>query len=103
LIGNKASAARDARQEGNRKTQKGILATVFAAFAEKGYQGVTLSGLMMLFPKATASESPGWIFNVATTILGEDAFLAAVSLFTVHYFDGHFRPDRLPRNTGSVG
>jgi hypothetical protein len=33
---------------------------------------------------------------VATLIHGEEAFLAAVFLFTVHFFNNHFRPDKLP-------
>jgi cytochrome b subunit of formate dehydrogenase len=54
------------------------------------------SGLMLWFPNATASVLPGWVFNVATLIHGEEAFLAAVFLFTVHFFNNHFRPDKLP-------
>jgi cytochrome b subunit of formate dehydrogenase len=54
------------------------------------------SGLMLWFPNATASFLPGWVFNVATLIHGEEAFLAAVFLFTVHFFNNHFRPDKLP-------
>jgi hypothetical protein len=44
----------------------------------------------------TASFLPGWVFNVATIVHGEEAFLAAVFLFTVHFFNNHFRPDKLP-------
>lgn len=36
------------------------------------------------------------MFNVATLIHGEEAFLAAVFLFTVHFFNNHFRPDKFP-------
>ncbi len=54
------------------------------------------SGFMLWFPNATASVLPGWVFNVATLIHGEEAFLAAVFLFTVHFFNNHFRPDKLP-------
>ena len=54
------------------------------------------SGLMLAFPNVTASVFPGWIFNVATLVHGEEAFLAAVFLFTVHFFNNHFRPDKLP-------
>ncbi|MGZ8228760.1 MAG: formate dehydrogenase subunit gamma, partial [Burkholderiales bacterium] len=54
------------------------------------------SGFMLWFPSATASVLPGWVFNVATLIHGEEAFLAAVFLFTVHFFNNHFRPDKLP-------
>lgn len=54
------------------------------------------SGLMLAFPSVTASYLPGWVFNVATLVHGEEAFLAAVFLFTVHFFNNHFRPDKLP-------
>lgn len=54
------------------------------------------SGMMLAFPHVTASFLPGWVFNVATLVHGEEAFLAAVFLFTVHFFNNHFRPDKLP-------
>jgi cytochrome b subunit of formate dehydrogenase len=54
------------------------------------------SGLMLAFPTVTAQYLPGWVFNVATVVHGEEAFLAAVFLFTVHFFNNHFRPDKLP-------
>jgi cytochrome c551/c552/cytochrome b subunit of formate dehydrogenase len=64
------------------------------------------SGFMLAFPSATASVLPGWVFNVATIIHGEEAVLAAVFLFTVHFFNNHFRPDKFPLDivmfTGAV-
>jgi len=54
------------------------------------------SGMMLAFPSLTASVLPGWAFNVATLIHGEEAFLAAVFLFTVHFFNNHLRPDKYP-------
>ena len=54
------------------------------------------SGLMLALPHVTATYLPGWVFNVATLVHGEEAFLAAVFLFTVHFFNNHFRPDKLP-------
>jgi thiosulfate reductase cytochrome b subunit len=63
------------------------------------FWGVTIigsSGLMLAFPTVTATYLPGWIFNIATVVHGEEAFLAAVFLFTVHFFNNHFRPDKLP-------
>jgi len=54
------------------------------------------SGLMLAFPAVIASFLPGWVFNVATVVHGEEAFLAAVFLFTVHFFNNHLRPDKLP-------
>ncbi|MBL8473152.1 MAG: cytochrome C [Rhodocyclaceae bacterium] len=61
-----------------------------------GVNVIGFSGLMLAFPHVTASVLPGWIFNVATLVHGEEAFLAAVFLFTVHFFNNHFRPDKLP-------
>jgi len=64
------------------------------------------SGLMLSFPSATASVLPGWVFNVGTLVHGEEAILAAVFLFTVHFFNNHFRPDKFPLDivmfTGAV-
>ena len=54
------------------------------------------SGMMLAFPSITAQYLPGWVFNVATLVHGEEAFLAAVFLFTVHFFNNHFRPDKMP-------
>ncbi|MDO8989711.1 MAG: cytochrome b/b6 domain-containing protein [Sideroxyarcus sp.] len=54
------------------------------------------SGLMLAFPHVTATYLPGWVFNVGILVHGEEGFLAAVFLFTVHFFNNHFRPDKLP-------
>ena len=54
------------------------------------------SGLMLWFKEYTAAVLPGWFFNVATLAHGEEAFLAICFLFTVHFFNNHFRPDKLP-------
>jgi len=54
------------------------------------------SGMMLAFPHLVARFAPGWVFNVAMVVHGEEAFLAAVFLFTVHFFNNHFRPDKLP-------
>ncbi|MGD2130802.1 MAG: hypothetical protein PVJ33_15240 [Lysobacterales bacterium] len=59
---------------------------------------IGVSGVMMWFPEATASIFPGWVFNVAAIVHGEEAFLAAVFLFTVHFFNNHFRPDKFPQD-----
>ena len=59
---------------------------------------IGLSGAMMWFPEVTASVFPGWVFNVATIVHGEEAFLAAVFIFSVHFFNCHFRPDKFPQD-----
>ena len=51
---------------------------------------------MLALKEVTASVLPGWVFNIATLVHGEEAILAAVFLFTVHFFNNHFRPDKLP-------
>ena len=54
------------------------------------------SGAMLWAKYATASVLPGWFFNVGTLAHGEEAFLAICFLFTVHFFNNHFRPDKMP-------
>ena len=73
------------------------------------FWGVTIigvSGAMLWFNAFTASILPGWVFNVATIFHGEEAFLAAGFLFTVHFFNNHWRPDNFPLDilmlTGSM-
>jgi hypothetical protein len=61
---------------------------------------------MLAFPALTASLVPGWVLNVAALVHGDEAVLAAVFLFTVHFFNNHFRPDKFPLDvvmfTGAV-
>jgi cytochrome b subunit of formate dehydrogenase len=73
------------------------------------FWGVTIigvSGFMLWFKNLTATYLPGWAFNVATIFHGEEAFLAAGFLFTVHFFNNHWRPDNFPLDiqmfTGAV-
>jgi cytochrome b subunit of formate dehydrogenase len=54
------------------------------------------SGLLLWFPRFFANFLPGWIFNVALVIHGEEALMAMVFIFTVHFFNGHLRPDKFP-------
>jgi cytochrome b subunit of formate dehydrogenase len=63
------------------------------------FWGVTIigvSGALLWFKDLTAWALPGWVFNVATIFHGEEAFLAAAFLFTVHFFNNHWRPDNFP-------
>ena len=63
------------------------------------FWGVTIigvSGLIMWLPGLFGAFLPGWVFNVAAIFHGEEAFLAVVFLFTVHFFNNHFRPDKFP-------
>ncbi len=54
------------------------------------------SGLLLWFPELFARIVPGWLFNVALLIHGEEALLAVGFIFTMHFFNGHLRPEKFP-------
>ncbi len=54
------------------------------------------SGLLLWFPVFFAKILPGWMFNVAMLVHGEEALLAVGFIFTIHFFNGHLRPDKFP-------
>lgn len=54
------------------------------------------SGAIMWFKGLAATYLPGWVFNLAMIFHGEEAVLAAGFLFTVHFFNNHWRPDKFP-------
>jgi cytochrome b subunit of formate dehydrogenase len=54
------------------------------------------SGLMLWFPTVFSKVVPGWVFNIATVIHGEEAVLAVVFIFTVHFFNENLRPEKFP-------
>ncbi len=54
------------------------------------------SGALLWGKVAVAEFLPGYVFNVALIFHREEAILAAVFLFTVHFFNNHFRPDKFP-------
>jgi hypothetical protein len=39
---------------------------------------------------------PGWIFNIALLVHGEEALLAVGFIFTIHFFNSHLRPEKFP-------
>ena len=42
---------------------------------------------------------PGWLINVATIIHSDEALLAVGFIFTIHFFNTHFRPEKFPMDT----
>jgi cytochrome b subunit of formate dehydrogenase len=54
------------------------------------------SGLMLWFRGFFSEILPGWIFNVATVVHGEEALLAVGFIFTIHFFNSHLRPEKFP-------
>lgn len=60
---------------------------------------IGLSGMLLFFPTLSAKVVPGYFFNIATIVHAEEALLATIFLFTVHFFNAHFRPDKFPMST----
>jgi cytochrome b subunit of formate dehydrogenase len=54
------------------------------------------SGLLLWFPVFFAKFLPGWMFNIAALVHGEEALLAVGFIFTFHFFNGHVRPSKFP-------
>jgi cytochrome b subunit of formate dehydrogenase len=57
------------------------------------------SGLLLWFPFFFGKLLPGWVFNIAGLVHGEEALLAVGFIFTVHFFNGHLRPGKFPMDT----
>lgn len=65
-----------------------------------GVMVIGFSGLILWFPEFfTSLGIPGWLINVATIIHSDEALLATGFIFTVHFFNTHFRPDKFPMDT----
>ncbi|MFO0980252.1 MAG: cytochrome c3 family protein [Planctomycetota bacterium] len=64
------------------------------------------SGLCLWFPESFTRVLPGWAINVATIIHSDEALLATGFIFTIHFFNTHFRPEKFPMDpvifTGSM-
>ncbi len=69
----------------------------FAVFWGVAVIGST--GLLLWFPELFTRVLPGWSVNVATIIHSDEALLAVGFIFTVHFFNTHFRPDKFPIDT----
>ena len=54
------------------------------------------SGLLLWFPAFFSRLLPGWVFNIATVIHGEEALLAVIFIFTIHFFNENLRPEKFP-------
>lgn len=67
-----------------------FLAVFWGMFAIGG------SGLLLWFPEFFGRFMPGWIFNVAIIVHSDEALLATGFIFTVHFFNTHFRPGKFP-------
>jgi cytochrome b subunit of formate dehydrogenase len=57
------------------------------------------SGLVMWFPELFTRLMPGWIINIALIIHSDEALLAAGFIFSIHFFNTHFRIEKFPMDT----
>ena len=64
-----------------------------------GIAVIGCTGLVLWFPELFTRVLPGWSVNVATIIHSDEALLAVGFIFTIHFFNTHFRPDKFPMDT----
>jgi len=57
------------------------------------------SGMIMWLPAFFTRFLPGWIINIALIIHSDEALLAAGFIFTIHFFNTHFRIEKFPMDT----
>jgi len=57
------------------------------------------SGLLMWFPTFFTRFLPGWVLNVALIVHSDEALLAAGFIFSIHFFNTHFRIEKFPMDT----
>jgi cytochrome b subunit of formate dehydrogenase len=64
-----------------------------------GVAVIGISGLLLWFPTFFTRFVPGAVLNVATIVHSDEALLAVGFIFTVHFFNTHFRPEKFPMDT----
>ena len=57
------------------------------------------SGVLMWFPTFFTRVLPGWLINLALVIHSDEALLAAGFIFSIHFFNTHFRIEKFPIDT----
>ncbi|HNT57216.1 MAG TPA: hypothetical protein PKL99_04995, partial [Syntrophales bacterium] len=63
------------------------------------FWGMTIiggSGIFLMVPEWTSYLFPGWVLNIAALLHSEEALLAALFIFTVHFFNTHLIPTKFP-------
>lgn len=64
-----------------------------------GVAVIGFSGLILWFPEFFTRFLPGWAINVAQIIHSDEALLATVFIFVIHFFNTHLRPESFPMDT----
>ena len=52
--------------------------------------------LVMWFPQFFTAFLPGWVINIALIVHSDETLLAAGFIFTIHFFNTHFRLEKFP-------
>ena len=86
------------------RPQEAYVAFAFAAadlLMEADHSGriifaIGASGMVMWFPQFFTAFLPGWVINIALIVHSDEALLAAGFIFTVHFFNTHFRLEKFP-------
>jgi cytochrome b subunit of formate dehydrogenase len=60
---------------------------------------IGVSGYMLWFTAFFARFVPGYLFNVALLVHGEEALLAVWFIFIIHFFNTHLRPEKFPMDS----
>lgn len=60
------------------------------------------SGLLLWFPTLATRFLPGTVLNIAHVLHSETAVLVAGSLFLMHFFNTHLRPEKFPLDLSVV-
>ncbi|MCP4310520.1 MAG: hypothetical protein GY790_04605 [Bacteroidetes bacterium] len=60
---------------------------------------VGFTGLVLWFPVFFTRFFPGWVINFSHIIHSEEALLSIGFIFTIHFFNTHFRPEAFPMDT----
>jgi cytochrome b subunit of formate dehydrogenase len=61
-----------------------------------GVAMIGFTGLLLWLPEFFTKFLPGSFLNVATIIHSDEALLAVGFIFTIHFFNTHFRPEKFP-------
>ncbi|MDF1575366.1 MAG: cytochrome c3 family protein [Bacteroidales bacterium] len=64
-----------------------------------GVAVIGFSGLVLWFPVFFTRFFPGWLINISQIIHSDEALLAVGFIFTIHFFNTHFRPEAFPMDT----
>ena len=60
---------------------------------------IGFSGLVLWFPVFFTKFFPGWVINFSQIVHSDEALLAVGFIFTIHFFNTHFRPEAFPMDT----